>query len=104
MYTIVQVGSFQYKVSEGDTIQVNRLEEKEGKSITLDKILLYDSGTEILIGQPYLKNVKVTAKVVKHFLGGKVIAYKFRRRKNYAKKKGFRAQLTTLNISKISAN
>jgi len=103
MYTIVQVGSSQYKVSEGDTIQVNRLEEKEGKTITLDQVLLYDDGKEVLVGHPHLKNVKVTAKVVKHFLGDKLIAYKFRRRKNYAKKRGFRAQLTTLNISKISA-
>src|SRR6185295_6690715 len=102
MYTIVKVGSSQYKVSEGDTIHVKHIETEEGKTVTLDKVLLLDDGTDVRIGQPYLKNVKVTAKVVKQTLGEKLIAFKFRRRKNYAKKKGFRAQLTELTISKIS--
>lgn len=103
MYTIVQVGSSQYKISEGDTIHVKRLEAEEGKTITLDQVLLFDNDTDVRVGQPYLKNVKVTAKVIKHSLGEKTIAFKFRRRKGYAKTRGFRAQLTELNISKINA-
>ncbi len=104
MYTIIQVGSSQYKVSEGDTIHVSRLPAEEGKTITLDKVLFFLNGDNVQIGQPYLKNVKVTAKVIKHSLGEKRVAFKFRRRKNYAKKRASRPQLTELTISKISAN
>ena len=104
MHAIVQVGSVQHKVSEGDKIDINRLPDEEGKNITLDKVLFFAKDNDIRIGHPFLKDVKVTALVLKHHLGEKLIAFKFRRRKNYAKKKGHRQQLTTLNITKISAS
>ena len=66
MYAIIQVGSSQYKVSEGDTINANRLKEEVGKNITVDKVLLFSKGSDVRIGQPYLKDVKVTAKVIDH--------------------------------------
>ena len=104
MHAIIQVGANQYKVSEGDTIDTNRLEGDEGKSITLDKVLFFAKENDIRVGKPYLKDVKVTAKVVKHGLDKKVIAFKFRRRKNYARTVGHRQKLTTLNITKIAAS
>jgi len=104
MYTIVEVGSLQYKVSEGDNITVNRFDEKEGKSITLDKVLLFSDGKAVMVGQPYLKDVKVTAKVLRDCLGEKLISFKFRRRKNSKWKKGHRQKLTTLNITKIAVS
>ena len=103
MYAVVQIGSYQYKVSEGDTIDANRLEGQEGHEITFDKVLMFAKGNDIRIGQPYLKDVKVSAKILKHTLGNKVIAFKFRRRKNSATKRGHRQRLTALNITKISA-
>lgn len=103
MQAVVQVGSYQYRVSEGDTIDTNLLQEQEGKDIALDKILLYVNKEDIRVGRPYLNDVKVTAKIVKHFVGEKLVAFKFRRRKNYARKKGHRQKMTALNIIKISA-
>lgn len=103
MYTIVQVGALQYKVAQGDTIEVNRLDSETGKSITLDKVLFFEDGTDVRIGQPYLKDVKVTAKVIGEALADKTMAFKYRRRKNSAWRKGHRAQLTSLNITKIAA-
>ena len=103
MYTIVQVGSLQYKVGQGDTIEVNRLESEAGKSITLDKVLYYEDGTDVRIGQPYLKDVKVTAKVIGETLDEKKVSFKYRRRKNSHWTKGHRAKLTALNITKIAA-
>ena len=103
MYAIVQVGSSQVKVAEGDTIDAHRIKEDAGKSITLDKILLFAKGSDIRIGQPYLKDVKVTAKVVEHHSDDKVVAFKYRHRKNSARKTGHRQKLTALNITKISA-
>lgn len=102
MYAIIQVGSSQIKVSEGDVIDADRFKEEEGKIVTLDKVLLFAKGSDIRIGQPYLKDVKVTAKVIKHGLGDKVVAYHYRKRKNSAKKTGHRQRLTSLNITKIA--
>ena len=104
MHAIVQVGTNQYKISEGDFIDTNRLASDEGKSITLDKVLFFARDNDIRIGKPYLKDVEVTATIVKHGLDKKVIAFKFRRRKNYARTVGHRQRLTTLNITKIAAS
>ena len=103
MYAVVQLGSSQYKISEGDTIDADLMEEEKGKSVTFDKVLLFSDGKEVQIGQPYLKNIKVTAKIVGTTLGEKLISYKFRKRKESAWKKGHRQKLTTLNITKITA-
>ena len=103
MYAIVEIGSTQFKVSEGDTINAHSLKEEPGKSITLDKVLLFAKGADIRIGQPFLKDVQVTAKVCNHDLGEKIIAFKYRLRKNSARKVGHRQKITALNITKISA-
>ena len=103
MYAIIQVGSLQYKVSEGDSIDTQLVDGKDGKDITLDKVLLLADGSNVKIGQPYLKDVKVTAKILRHHLADKVISFKFRRRKNSLWKKGHRQKLVTLNITKIAA-
>jgi len=103
VYAIIQIGSSQFKVSEGDMIDADRLKEEPGKNITLDKVLLFAKGTDVRIGQPYLKDVKVTAKVVEHELGEKLVAFKYRKRKNSASKIGHRQKQTILNITKIAA-
>ncbi len=103
MYAIVQVGSLQYKVAEGDFIDTQILEEKEGKSITLDKVLLIDDGKDVQIGYPFLKGAKVTAKVTDQHLADKVISFKYSRREGWEWKKGHRQKLTRLNITKIVA-
>ena len=103
MYAVVKIGSLQYKVKEGDTVRAFRTEDEKGKEITLDQVLLYANGSDIRIGQPFLKDVKVTAKVLDHLLADKVIVYKFRRRKGSRVKKGHRQRLTAFNITKIAA-
>lgn len=102
MYAIVQVGSLQYKVSEGDTIDTQILEDKEGSEIALDKVLLFCDNATVKVGQPFLKDVKVKAKVVGRHLADKVISYKYRPKKDSAWKKGHRQKLTTLTITKIA--
>lgn len=104
MFAIVEVGAQQYKVSEGESIETHLLDGKPDKTITLDKVLFFTDGSDIKIGQPYLKDIKVTAKVVDHHLADKVISYKYLRRKNVFWKKGHRQKLTTLNITKIAVN
>ncbi|MCK5215097.1 MAG: 50S ribosomal protein L21 [Candidatus Omnitrophica bacterium] len=103
MYAIVQFGSHQYKIVEGDEITANRLSDEVGKTHNLDKILLYAKDKDIRIGQPFLKDVEVSAKVVSHDLGDKIVAFRYRKRKDTHRKVGHRQKLTTLKITKITA-
>ena len=102
MHAVIQVGSNQFRVTEGDTIVTHLLSDKEGKSLTFDQVLLFSDGKSVQIGQPFLKNIKVTGKVLRHGKGEKVVAFKFRRRENYQKTRGHRQKLTTVNITKIT--
>jgi large subunit ribosomal protein L21 len=103
MYAVVQVGKDQYKVSEGELIDVDLMKEEDGKQVTLDHVLVYAKGSDIRIGQPTLPDVKVEAVVDKQALGEKVVTLKYRRRKDSSTKTGHRKKLTTLKITKISA-
>ena len=102
MFAVVQVGNSQFKVSEGDVIKANRLDYEKGQSIILDKVLLYSDGTNVKLGTPYLKDVEVKAEVLNQMRAPKVIAYKYRKRKDSARTHGHRQDLTTVKIAKIT--
>ncbi|MBC7328017.1 50S ribosomal protein L21 [bacterium] len=101
MLAVVETGGKQYKVKENDIIEVEKLDSPEGVSITLDKVLFVDTGSEHLIGSPYLTSARVIAKVLQHFKGEKIRVFKYRAKKNYRRRKGHRQQLTRLLIEKI---
>lgn len=103
MYAIVQIGASQYKVEEGETIAVGKVPSEEGKTLKLDKVLLIGDGNTITVGQPFVVGATVSAKVVKQALGEKVVAYKFRKRKDSIQTIGYRKKITALNIVKIAA-
>lgn len=102
MYAIVQIGSGQYKVTEGETIAVSKVAAEEGKSITFDQVLAVGDDKDITFGQPFVAGAKVSAKVIKQALGEKVVAFKYRIRKDSAQKIGHRKKLTELSITKIT--
>ena len=102
MYAVVEQGGKQYRVSEGDTIEVDRLEADEGSEVELGRVLLV-GGDKVKVGAPTVKGAKVTAKIVSHHLGDKVETFKYRPRKRYRKLGGFRASLTKLEITGIKA-
>jgi large subunit ribosomal protein L21 len=101
MYAIVEIAGHQYKVQKDQQIYVNRLQDAEGSKVTFDKVLLTDDGKKVTVGAPAVEGVKITASVVQHLKGDKVIVFKKKRRKGYQKKNGFRAYLTELKIEKI---
>lgn len=103
MYAIVQVGSYQYKVTEGSKIETERLDVDQGKKIPIEKVLLVSKDNDVRVGQPFLKDVKVTAEVLAHFRDEKKVSFKFRKRKDSAWKKGHRQNLTMLTITSIEA-
>ena len=101
MYAIIEVGAKQYTVQKDDIIEVERQPVAEGKEIALDRVLLVAKEKNIQIGQPYLKGVKVKAIVLGNTKAGKLISYKYRRRKSSHWKKGHRQLLTRLEIKDI---
>jgi large subunit ribosomal protein L21 len=101
MYAIVEIAGHQYKVQKDQQIYVNRLQDAEGSKVTFDKVLLTDDGKNVTVGAPAVAGVKITASVVQHLKGDKVIVFKKKRRKGYQKKNGFRAYLTELKIENI---
>jgi large subunit ribosomal protein L21 len=103
MYAVVQTGGKQYRVSEGDTIRVEKLCADEGASVELDKVLLVADGEDVKIGAPYVDGGKVTATVKSHGRGNKVRIVKFKRRKHHLKRQGHRQWYTELQVTGINA-
>ena len=103
MYAIVEIAGQQFKVAKDQKVFVHRLEEKEGSKLTFDKVLLLDDG-KVTIGAPVIENAVVTAKVLGHLKGDKVIVFKKKRRKGFKKKNGHRQYLSEIQIEGISIN
>lgn len=101
MYAIIEVGARQYNVKKDDILDVSRQAAQEGKEISLNKVLLVSKDKKIHIGQPYLKDAKVGAVVVRHLKARKVFSYKYRRRKSTHWQKGHRQELTRIRIKDI---
>ena len=103
MYAVLETGSKQYRVSQGDRLEVELLPAKAGESVTLDRVLLVNNGGKITVGSPTVASASVVADVVEHIRGKKTIAFKMRRRKGYHKTIGHRQELTVLKIKEIRA-
>jgi large subunit ribosomal protein L21 len=103
MYAIVEIAGHQYKVQKDQQVFVNRLGEKEGAKVTFESVLLVDKGGDVQVGAPAVSGAKVTAKVERHLKGDKVLVFKKKRRKGHQKLNGFRASLTEIKITSISA-
>ena len=101
MYAIVEIAGQQFKVEKDQQIFVHRLDTEEGSKIDFDKVLLLDDSGTVNVGAPVIAGAKVTAKVLGHLKGDKVIVFKKKRRKGYKVKNGHRQYLTKLEILKI---
>ena len=102
MYAVIQTGGKQYRVSEGDTVRVEKLAADEGAAVDIEKVLMVANGEDIKVGTPYVDGGKVTAKVVSHGRGKKVNIIKFKRRKHHMKRQGHRQWYTELEITGIN--
>jgi large subunit ribosomal protein L21 len=101
MYAVVRTGGQQFKVNEGDTIQVAKLETPVGGTVTLDEVLLLGGGDPI-IGTPTIVGASVTAEVTDQGRAPKIVVFKIKRRKNYRRKNGHRQPYTELRITGIN--
>ena len=102
MYAIVEIAGQQFKVEKDQKIFVHRLEAEEGKKVSFDKVLLIDTGSKISVGDPVVKGATVSAKVISHMKGDKVLVFKKKRRKGYQKLNGHRQYMTQIQIEGIS--
>jgi large subunit ribosomal protein L21 len=103
MYAVIRTGGKQYKVAKDDVIVVETLPAEAGASVTLGDVLLVNDGSATTVGTPMVTGAEVTATVVEHKQGDKVLIFKKRRRHNYRRKIGHRQQQTVLKITGISA-
>jgi large subunit ribosomal protein L21 len=103
MFSIIEQDGFQFKVSEGDTITVPKMQEEKGSEISIKKILMVGDGANVKIGSPYVDGAEVKAKIIDHIKGEKIYIIKHKRRKNYQKRFGHRQQHTKIQITSISA-
>lgn len=100
MYAVIESGGKQYRVAEGDVIEVETLPVEEGKKVELGNVLMVSGDQGVTVGTPTIQGASVTATVQGHGRGKKVIVYKHK--KNYHKKQGHRQNFTRLHIEKIT--
>ncbi|MDO8282124.1 MAG: 50S ribosomal protein L21 [Thermodesulfovibrionia bacterium] len=102
MYAIIETGGKQYRVSEGDTIKIEKIENKD--SVTFENVLMLSDGENVTYGTPIISAAKVTANVVGSAKDRKVLIFKQKTRKNHRKLRGHRQTLTTVKITGIVSN
>lgn len=102
MYAIVDIAGQQFKVEQGQEIFVHRLDGEAGSQVEFSDVLLTDQDGKVTVGTPTVSAVKVSATILEHVQGDKVIVFKKKRRKGYRVKNGHRQQLTKVKIEKIA--
>ena len=103
MYAVLETGGKQYRVSSGDTLEIERLDVEAGNPVTFDRVLLVNKDGAVSVGAPTVSGASVTADVVEHKRGEKKIAFKMKRRKGFHKTIGHRQELTVVKIKDINS-
>ena len=103
MFAIVEIAGQQFKVEKDQTVYVHRLPQAEGASIELENVLLVNNNGNVQVGLPTVSGAKISAIVLNHLKGDKVIVFKKKRRKGYRKLNGHRQALTKIKINSINA-
>jgi large subunit ribosomal protein L21 len=103
MYAIVNIAGQQFKVQKDQTVIVHRLPGEDGKKLEFNEVVMVDDNGKVKVGAPVIKGASVSAKIVKHLRGDKLIIFKKKRRKGYQKSNGHRHNLTKIMIDGIKA-
>ena len=102
MYAVISTGGKQYRVSKGDTIQIEKLDQNEGETVLFDKIILISNNGKVSIGKPFLEKSKIEGVVKSQGRDKKVSIIKLHRRKHYKKQAGHRQSFTKVEITNIA--
>jgi large subunit ribosomal protein L21 len=103
MFAVIETGGKQHTVSEGESLKVELLTGEEGSTVEFDKVLMISNGGESKIGNPYVENAKVTAKLVSNGKHDKIRVFKMKRRKDYRRTYGHRQNFSEIKIESISS-
>ena len=103
MYAVVKIKGQQYRVEPGNKLQVPLLDDEVGADVTFEEVLMLADGEDVKVGSPTVAGATVAAEVLRHGRSRKVVVFKFKRRKNYRRKKGHRQPFTEVSIKGINA-
>ena len=103
MYAVIQTGGKQYRVAQGETLRVEKLDGPAGTKFSFPTLLFADDGGNVRVGMPSVTGVSVDAEIIEQGLGKKIIIFKYKRRKSYRRKAGHRQPFTALRINAINA-
>ena len=103
MYAIINTGGKQYRVAEGDVLNIEKLNVTEGENVVFDQVLTVVNDSDVMIGKPVVEGAKVTAKVVEHGKGAKIFVFKYKAKANYRIRSGHRQPFTKVEIVSIEA-
>ncbi len=103
MYAIIESGGKQYRVQEGDTLNLEKLPAEAGENVEIDKVLAVVNGEEVKIGTPLVQGAKVILKVLRNGKDKKIIVFKFKAKKNYRRKQGHRQPFSRVLVEKIES-
>jgi large subunit ribosomal protein L21 len=104
MYAIIETGSKQYRVTPGDTLQIERVTTATGQTHTFDRVLFVGNDGQLTVGSPTVAQATVVADVIDHIRGEKKVTFKMKRRKGYHKKIGHRQSLSVIKIKEIKVS
>jgi large subunit ribosomal protein L21 len=102
MYAVIQTGGKQYKVKEGEILRIEKVPGVEGQAVTFQRVLFVSNDQDVKVGTPLLSNAQVEGEIVKNGRAKKILVFKKKRRKGFAKKQGHRQDFTEVKILKIS--
>jgi len=102
MYAVIETGGKQYRVQEGDTIFIEKLDGNQGDTVNFEKVLLLSDESDVKVGKPYVEGATVNASILEQGKAKKIIVFKFKAKKDYRKKQGHRQPYTKVKIEKIN--
>lgn len=103
MYAVIQTGGKQYRVAEGDVLEVEKLPGEPGTEVAFERVLLLVDGEQVSVGRPFVEGARVAARLVEHGRADKVSIIKFKRRKHHMKRQGHRQWYSRVRITGIGA-
>ncbi|TDA70241.1 MAG: 50S ribosomal protein L21 [Clostridia bacterium] len=102
MYAIIQTGGKQYRVSEGQTLEIERLDAAPGETVVIDQVLAVRNDDGLMVGTPVVPEARVHVQVLRQKKGRKIVVFKYKPKKNYRRKQGHRQMLSQVQVEKIS--
>ena len=104
MFAVIKTGGKQYRVQEGDILEIEKIPAEAGQQVAFDQVLLIDDGDKTVLGTPFVENASVRGEVVENFKGEKVLVFKKKRRKQFRRTRGHRQPLIRVRIENILAD